>query len=302
MVADFSEVRMKALKKEDIAERVSLNTIIVNLLLTVFKLFAGIFAHSAAMISDAVHSASDVFSTVIVIIGVRLAKKSSDDEHQYGHERFECVAAILLSVMLAFTGFGIGLSGVRSIISQQKITVPGALALAAAVISVIVKEIMFQYTASAAKKVNSGALMADAWHHRSDALSSIGSFIGIFGAMIGFPMLDPLASVIICIFIFKVAIEIFIDAIGKMTDRAASGETVQKIREVALSQEGVIEIDDLKTRKFGDKVYIDLEIAVDGSMTLNEAHAIAERVHDKIELSIPSAKHCMVHINPYTDE
>ena len=293
---------MKTLKNEDIAERVSFNTIIVNLFLTVFKLFAGIFAHSAAMISDAVHSASDVFSTVIVIIGVRLAKKSSDDEHQYGHERFECVAAILLSVMLAFTGFGIGLSGIRSIMSQQKIIIPGFFALAAAVISVIVKEIMFQYTASAAKKVNSGALMADAWHHRSDALSSIGSFVGIFGAMIGFPMLDPLASVIICIFIFKVAIEIFIDAIGKMTDRAASGETVRKIREVVLSQEGVIEIDDLKTRKFGDKVYIDLEIAVDGSMTLNAAHAIAERVHDKIELTIPSVKHCMVHINPYIAE
>jgi len=293
---------MKALKKEDIAERVSFNTIIVNLLLTVLKLLAGFFAHSAAMISDAVHSASDVFSTVIVIIGVRLSKKSSDAEHQYGHERFECVAAILLSIMLVFTGIGIGFSGIKTLISQEEIAVPEFLALAAAVFSVIVKEIMFHYTASAAKKVNSGALMADAWHHRSDALSSIGSFIGILGAQIGFPMLDPIASLVICIFIFKVAIEIFIDAIGKMTDRAAGGETVQKIREVALSQEGVIAIDDLKTRKFGDKVYIDLEIAVDGDMTLNEAHAIAELVHDKIEQAIPSAKHCMVHVNPYIAE
>ena len=290
---------MKTLKKEDIAERVSFNTIIVNLLLTVFKLFAGFFAHSAAMISDAVHSASDVFSTVIVIIGVRLAKKSSDAEHQYGHERFECVAAILLSVMLAFTGVGIGFSGMKSLMAQEEIVIPGFLALAAAVFSVIVKEIMFHYTASAAKKVNSGALMADAWHHRSDALSSIGSFIGILGAKIGFPALDPIASLVICLFIFKVAIEIFIDAIGKMTDSAASGETVQKVREVALLQEGVIGIDDLKTRKFGDKVYIDLEIAVDGNMTLNEAHDIAERVHDKIEQAIPTAKHCMVHVNPF---
>ena len=290
---------MKTLKKRDIAERVSINTITVNLLLTVLKLFAGFFAHSAAMISDAVHSASDVFSTVIVIIGVRLSKKSSDEEHQYGHERFECVAAILLSVMLAFTGVGIGFSGVKSLMAQEEILIPGYLALAAAVISVIVKEIMFHYTASAAKKINSGALMADAWHHRSDALSSIGSFIGILGAKIGFPMLDPIASLIICLFIFKVAIEIFIDAAGKMTDRAASGETVQQIREVALSQDGVIGIDDLKTRKFGDKVYIDLEIAVDGNLTLNEAHDIAELVHDKIEQAVPSAKHCMVHVNPF---
>ena len=293
---------MKTLKNNDIAERISYNTIIINTLLTVFKLLAGLLAHSAAMISDAVHSASDVFSTVIVIIGVRLAKKSSDAEHQYGHERFECVAAILLSVMLAFTGIGIGYSGIKSLVSREQLIIPGFLALAAAIISVIVKEFMFRYTVSAAKKVNSGALMADAWHHRSDALSSIGSFIGILGAKIGFPALDPLASLVICIFIFKVSIEIFIDAIGKMTDRAADDKTVLKIREVALSQEGVIEIDDLKTRKFGDKVYIDLEIAVDGSMTLNEAHTIAERVHDKIEQSIPSAKHCMVHINPYIDE
>ena len=293
---------MKTLKNNDIAERISYNTIIINTLLTVFKLLAGLLAHSAAMISDAVHSASDVFSTVIVIIGVRLAKKSSDAEHQYGHERFECVAAILLSVMLAFTGIGIGYSGIKSLVSREQLIIPGFLALAAAIISVIVKEFMFRYTVSAAKKVNSGALMADAWHHRSDALSSIGSFIGILGAKIGFPALDPLASLVICIFIFKVSIEIFIDAIGKMTDRAADDKTVLKIREVALSQEGVIEIDDLKTRKFGDKVYIDLEIAVDGSMTLNEAHTIAERVHDKIEQSIPSAKHCIVHINPYIDE
>lgn len=292
---------MKTLKKEDIAERVSYNTITVNLLLTVFKLFAGIFAHSAAMISDAVHSASDVFSTVIVIIGVRLSKKSSDAEHQYGHERLECVAAILLSVMLAFTGAGIGFSGIKNLTAQERIVIPGAFALAAAVISVIVKEIMFRYTASAAKKTHSGALMADAWHHRSDALSSIGSFIGILGAKIGFPVLDPIAGLIICLFIFKVAAEIFIDAVSKMTDRAADGETVLDIRKLVLSQDGVLEIDDLKTRKFGDKVYIDIEIAVDGEITLNEAHAIAERVHDKIEQSIPLVKHCMVHVNPYLD-
>lgn len=290
---------MKNIKETDIAKRVSVNTIICNLFLTVFKLFAGLFSHSAAMISDAVHSASDVLSTVIVLIGVNLAGKNSDEGHQYGHERLECVAAILLSVMLALTGLGIGVSGIKSLLFESsKIVVPGVFALVAAVISIIVKELMFRYTASAAKKINSGALMADAWHHRSDALSSIGSFIGIFGAKIGFPILDPLASVIICIFILKAAVEIFIDAIGKMTDRAANSETVLKIREITLAEEGVIMIDDLKTRKFGDKIYIDLEIAVDGSMTLFDAHAIAERVHDSIEENIPFVKHCMVHINP----
>ena len=290
---------MKKIKDRDTARRVSVNTIICNLLLTFFKLFAGLFSHSVAMISDAVHSASDVLSTIVVLIGVNLAGKSSDEAHQYGHERFECVAAILLSVMLALTGLSIGSSGVKTVLSEHsKIIVPGTFALIAAVISIIAKELMFRYTASAAKKTNSGALMADAWHHRSDALSSIGSFIGILGAKIGFPMLDPLASVIICVFVLKAATEIFIDAIGKMTDRAASSETVQKIREITLLDEGVIMIDDLKTRKFGDKIYIDLEISVDGSIPLFEAHEIAHRVHDSIEENIPFVKHCMVHVNP----
>lgn len=292
---------MHMFKEKSVAERVSLNTIFYNLLLTLFKLFAGLFSHSSAMISDAVHSASDVLSTVIVLIGVRLAGKNSDEAHQYGHERLECVAAILLSVMLAFTGAGIGVSGIKSLVwKRSQIITPGTFALIAAIVSIIVKELMFRYTASAAKKTNSGALMADAWHHRSDALSSIGSFAGILGAKIGFPALDPLASVVICIFVLKAAVEIFIDAVGKMTDRSAGAETVQKIREVTLAENGVIMIDDLKTRKFGDKIYIDLEISVDGDLPLFEAHAIAERVHNSIEENVPFVKHCMVHVNPAT--
>nr|MCR4718857.1 cation diffusion facilitator family transporter [Bacillota bacterium] len=194
---------------------------------------------------------------------------------------------------------GIGVSGIKSLVwERSQIIIPGAFALIAAIVSIVVKELMFRYTASAAKKISSGALMADAWHHRSDALSSIGSFAGILGAKIGFPALDPLASVVICVFVLKAAVEIFIDAAGKMTDRAASAETVQKIRDITLLQDGVTEIDDLKTRKFGDKIYIDLEISVDGNMPLFEAHAIAERVHDSIEENVPFVKHCMVHVNP----
>ena len=290
-------------KSTDIATRVSINTIICNAFLTVFKLFAGIFAHSAAMVSDAVHSASDVFSTVIVIIGVRLANKTSDDGHQYGHERFECVAAIILSVLLAATGAGIGIKGINNIFKGGfSLTVPGTAALIAAVVSILVKEAMFHYTKAAAKKISSGALMADAWHHRSDALSSIGSFAGILGAKMGYPVLDSVASIVICLFIVKVAVEIFIDSMSKMTDRACDDETVIKIRETALSQSGVIAIDDLKTRKFGDKIYIDIEISADAHIPLIEAHDIAEAVHDAIEDSIPAVKHCMVHVNPYIEK
>ncbi|MDO5577611.1 MAG: cation diffusion facilitator family transporter, partial [Fibrobacter sp.] len=174
-----------------LAMQVSTISIIVNVLLSVLKLLAGIFAKSGAMVSDAVHSASDVFSTFIVIIGVNLAGKESDKDHQYGHERLECVASVVLAVILAFTGLGIGIAAVEKVLKgdYSHLQVPGLLALIAAIVSIAVKEWMYWFTRGAAKKINSGALMADAWHHRSDALSSVGSFVGIFGARMGFPIL-----------------------------------------------------------------------------------------------------------------
>ncbi len=291
---------MKEKNNEQIAIEISRNSIIINILLTIFKLFAGIFSKSSAMVSDAVHSASDVFSTIIVIIGIKFSNKASDKEHQYGHERMECVAAIILAVILCATGAGIGYSGIAKIAADnyEKLSIPGKLALIAAVISIIAKESMYWYTRTGAKKINSGALMADAWHHRSDALSSIGSFAGILGARMGFPILDPLASIVISAFIIKAAIDIFIDAIGKMTDRACDDEFVEKVKEVIQNQKGVITIDQIKTRLFGDKVYIDVEIGTDGNATLREAHEVAQKVHDIIEKSFPIVKHCMVHVNP----
>ena len=291
---------MKTLTNEQIAMKVSFVSIIWNIILYIFKLFAGIVAHSGAMISDAVHSASDVLSTFIVIIGVKIANKESDKTHPYGHERMECVAAILLSAILFATGLGIGYKGVIIISSNDysHLTVPGVLALAAAVISIGVKEGMYWYTRAAAKKINSGALMADAWHHRSDALSSVGSFAGILGARLGYPIFDPIASVIICIFILKAAFEIFMDSINKMTDKACDDETIEVIRSLILKQEGVLGIDQIKTRLFGDRIYVDVEIQADGNISLKQAHDIAHYVHDSIENNIPKIKHCMVHVNP----
>lgn len=298
-------------KKENLAEeehrlamRVSLVSIIVNLVLSLFKLIAGIVAHSGAMLSDAIHSASDVASTVVVIVGINMAKKKSDKEHQYGHERLECVSSIILAGLLLATGIGIGMSGIEKIVegtSGKDLVIPGQLALIAAVVSLVVKEWMFWYTRAAAKKINSGALMADAWHHRSDALSSIGAFIGILGARLGFPILDPVASVGICIFIAKAAIDIFKDAIDKMIDRSCDEETTARMREVILKVEGVVRIDVLRTRLFGSKMYVDIEIAANGTQTLNEAHFIAESVHHEIENAFPEVKHCMVHVNPVND-
>jgi len=282
------------------ATKVSIISIVGNLILSLLKLFAGIFAHSSAMISDAVHSASDVFSSIIVIIGVRISAKDSDKEHPYGHERLECVAAIILATILAMTGLGIGYFAIIKITSGQadSIAIPGVLALWAAVISIGSKEAMFWYTRHYAKKLDSGALMADAWHHRSDALSSIGSLIGIAGARLGLPVLDPIASLVICVFICKAAYDIYKDAIDKMVDKACDDDFEKELAELVSSQEGVAAIDLLQTRMFGNKIYVDIEIAADGNASLTEAHDIAERVHDKLENTYPKIKHIMVHVNP----
>lgn len=285
---------------EQTATRVALVTIIWNLLLSIGKLLAGIFAHSGAMISDAVHSASDVFSSIIVIIGVRIASRDSDEEHPYGHERLECVAAIILATILCITGIGIGIGACKNIFSGNyaDLAIPGVLALIAALVSIIVKEAMFWYTRHYAKMLDSGALMADAWHHRSDALSSVGALIGIGGARLGFPILDSVASVVICVFIVKAAYDIFMDAIGKMVDKACDAETEQQLRDCATAVDGVEGIDLLMTRVFGNKIYVDIEICADGDKTLREAHEIAEAVHDSIEKNFPKVKHIMVHVNP----
>lgn len=279
------------------AYRVSIITIIANFVLTIIKLLAGIFGSSASMISDAIHSASDVLSTFIVMVGIRMASKKSDREHPYGHERFECIAAIILAVFLAVVGVKIGISGITNM-GSDNIKTPSIIALIAAIISILVKEWMYRYTKKAAIKLNSSALLADAWHHRSDALSSIGAGIGILGSILGLKFFDLLASVIIAIFIVKVAYDILKDALNKMLDTACSKEDEKRIKEIVFSNDKVLSIDDLKTRLFGSKMYVDLEIGVDSKMTLIEAHEIAEDIHDKVEKEFPSCKHCMVHVNP----
>lgn len=285
---------------EKIAMNVSYVSIAANVVLSAFKLLAGIVAHSGAMISDAVHSASDVFSTIVVIIGIRISSKQSDKEHPYGHERMECVAAIVLATILAVTGLGIGYSAVGKILSGDyaNLEVPGAMALIAALISIAVKEAMYWYTRYNAKKIDSSALMADAWHHRSDALSSVGALAGIAGARLGYPICDAAASLCICFFIAKAAYDIFRDAVDKMVDKACDEATENELKNCALAQEGVLGVDLLRTRVFGNKIYVDIEIRADGDGSLREAHGIAERVHDSIEGNFARVKHIMVHVNP----
>ena len=284
---------------EKTAMKVSIISIIANVVLAAFKLVAGILAHSSAMLSDAIHSASDVFSTFVVMIGIKIASKEPDEEHPYGHERMECVAAIILATILCITGLGIGKNALEFITgNSSEVSVPGMLALIAAIVSIIVKEAMFWYTRHYAKMIDSGALMADAWHHRSDALSSIGAFIGIIFARMGYVMMDSIACLVICVFIVKAAYDIFKDAIDKMVDKSCSLEVEAEIRTIVMSVDGVKGIDSLSTRLFGNKMYVDIEIRADGEKTLNETHEIAEAVHDSIEAQFEKVKHIMVHVNP----
>lgn len=293
----------KTVKEADfqkVANKVSGVSIIGNVLLSVVKLLAGIIAHSNAMISDAIHSASDVFSTVIVMIGIKLASKESDKEHPYGHERLECVAAIVLAMILFLTGLGIGAEAFKNIVSgnYSNLQVPGIMALFAAIVSIVSKEGMYWYTRYYAKKIDSSALMADAWHHRSDAFSSIGALIGIAGARLGFPVMDSVASLVIFVFIVKAALDIFKDAMDKMVDHSCDEETEKQLYDCVMKNKDVMGIDLLQTRMFGNKIYVDVEIQADGSYTLQEAHDIAEAVHDEIEQNFPKVKHIMVHVNP----
>ena len=291
------------MNERKIANKVSFITILGNVLLALFKLMAGIIANSSAMLSDAIHSASDIFSTIVVIIGIKMASKKADKEHPYGHERLECVAASLLSVVLFITGLGIGTESLKTILSKNytELAVPGILALVAAIVSILMKEGMYWYTRYYAKKIDSGALMADAWHHRSDAFSSVGALIGIGGARLGFPIMDSIASLVIFLFIIKAAIDIFKDAMDKMIDRSCDEKTENQIYACVLNNKGVRGVDMLHTRIFGNKIYVDIEIQVDASYTLKKAHGIAKEVHDDIEENFPKVKHIMVHVNPTND-
>lgn len=283
-----------------IIRKLSLVSVIGNAILSAFKLFAGITGHSSAMISDSIHSFSDVLTTLVAWAGVKLSKKEPDSAHPYGHERLECITSLILGVVLMGTGLGIGKMGLENILwpRNNALAIPSTIALAAAVISIAGKEAMYWYTRYYAKLINSSAFLADAWHHRSDAFSSIGSLVGIGGAMMGFPALDPAASVVISLFIVKVSYDILKDAVMKLLDTSCGEDYEKQLREYIFAQSGVMCIDMLRSRMFGNRVYIDLEIQVDGEQSLRDAHGVAEQIHTNVEHQFPDVKHIMIHLNP----
>lgn len=279
--------------------RTSIVTIIINIILAAIKIIAGIVGKSSAILADGVHTLSDVLTTVVSIIGLKVSSKKADASHPYGHEKYEPIFAKVISIFLALTGIFIGYEGIKILISGN-IQIPGNIALMAALISIAAKEGMYRYTINTAKRIKSFTMEADAWHHRSDALSSIGTFIGVLGARLGFEILDPIAAIIVSIFIIKVGVDLYLKSIRGLVDEAADEYIVEKIEKIASSVKGVKSITELKTRNFGSRIYVDIDISVDGNITVKEGHDIAKVVHDLIEDKIDDVKHCMVHVEPYS--
>ena len=283
-----------------IALRITNVCILCNVFLCLVKMAGGFAAHSRALISDGINSAFDVVSGVIVIAGAKLAGKNPDKEHPYGHERFEDVATVVLSVILFVTGVFVGHTAIESLTSGAYRTaeLPGRLSILAAVISMATKEIMYWYTKAGAEKINSVSLKAAARDHRADVVSTAGALIGIMVSRYGFPAGDLIASLIVCVFIIRTAYMVFREAISQMTDRSCDDDFLQELRECILSVDGVLGIDMLQVRTFGNRYYVDLEIREDGEIRLADAHRVAEQVHDAIERKYPVIKHIMVHVNP----
>ncbi len=284
--------------------RVTLWGGVMNALLLVFKFVAGIMGHSAAMVADAVHSLSDFVTDIIVLAFVHISGKPKDKSHDYGHGKYETLAMTVIGFMLLAVALGIIYGGLMKIIAWSRgelLPAPGMLALLAALLSIVLKEGVFHYTIVKAKELESQALEANAWHHRSDALSSIGTAIGIGGAIFlgqRWTVLDPLASVIVGLFIAKVSIDLLRGGLGDLMEQSLPDEVEQEILQLAGSVEGVEEPHDLRTRRIGNHYAIELHILMDAGISLLEAHDRASEVEERLRKRYGEETHVVVHVEP----
>ena len=279
------------------AARVSFISLIANLILTIAKLIIGFLSGSAALIADGVHTASDSVSTVIVILGMRIASLPPDEKHPYGHGRAETVATKMLSLILLFIGVNIIFSSVRVLIAGEYL-VPKEIALWIAVISIIVKEWMYHYTIRIGKKIQSQALIADAWHHRSDSFSSIASSLGILFARIGYPIFDPITAAFVAIFIIQVGWKIFRESVDEIMDAQVDEELLAEITDVINNVVDVQTVDRITVHRYGSELHIDVTISASDELTLTEGHELIHRVEESLNKSFTNATHIDVHIEP----
>lgn len=291
-------------KREKEIRRITIAGAVVNIVLTTLKIIAGILGRSAAMIADGVHSLSDLFSDVIVLIFTHISSKGKDRDHSFGHGKFETLATLIVSVMLVVVGADFMAKGVRKIIgvlNGEMIPVPGMVAFWAAAASIAAKEILYHVTARVGKKINSPVVMANAWHHRSDAFSSIGALAGIGGAIIlgdRWAILDPLASCGISIAIIAVAVKMALPSLAELLEASLPEEMENEIKEIAMSVEGVDDIHELKTRRNGISVIIDAHVVVDPDMTVVQAHDIATAVETALRSRFGAETQINIHVEP----
>jgi cation diffusion facilitator family transporter len=276
----------------------------VNVILLAFKFMAGILGHSAAMIADAVHSLSDFVTDLIVLIFVYISGKPQDKSHDYGHGKYETLALTIIGIALLIVAVGIFHNGAIRIAAWwqgEELEAPGVLALWAALVSIILKELTFRYTISNARKLDSSALEANAWHHRSDALSSIGTAVGIGGAVLlgkRWAVLDPIASVVVGAFIVKVAVELILQGMRDLLEHSLPDEIEDEIMKIAQSEPDVIEPHDLRTRRIGNRYAIELHILMNGDITLAKAHEHADSIEDHIKQRFGENTHVAIHMEP----
>jgi cation diffusion facilitator family transporter len=285
------------MKKEKEMNKVITISLFTNIILSIAKTAAGILGKSNALLADGVHSISDVLTTLVAFVGIRVSNKPPDSGHMYGHTKYEAVASKIIAIFLVITALGITYSAWQQFIDGN-ISKPDTIALYAAILSIIVKELLFRYVLRIGKKHNSLALISDAWHNRSDALSSIGASIGIFVSRLGYLWADPLASTIVALIILRVGVKIYIDSIDQLVDSSPDKETMSKINQAICSVDGVIEIDEIKARMVGPNIHLDLKIAVNPYITVKKGHDIAVDVEERIRNSVGNCQDIMVHINP----
>ena len=284
--------------------RVTIVGSVVNLMLLIFKFVAGVLGHSAAMLADAVHSLSDFVTDVIVVVFVRISNKPQDKGYDYGHGKYETLATAIIGVVLLFVGFGIlwnGSSTIYAFIKGERLEAPGMVALIAALVSILLKEILYRYTVIKGKSLNSQAVVANAWHHRSDAFSSIGTAIGIGGAILlgeHWRVLDPIAAVIVSLFIMKVAVQLLVPCVDELLEKSLPDEVEKDIEQALLSFPDVSEPHHLRTRRIGSYCAIEVHVRMDGGITLEEAHATATAIEYKLKEMLGEGTLINIHVEP----
>lgn len=302
-------MEVQSMDKEEVARekgiyRVTIVGSVVNFLLLLFKFFAGIMGHSAAMLADAVHSLSDFVTDIIVIVFVRISSKPEDEGHDYGHGKYETLATAIIGIILLGVGFGIFWNGASSIyrfLHGGSLQEPGMLALIAALVSVAFKEALYRYTVFKGKRLNSQAVVANAWHHRSDALSSIGTAIGIGGAILlgnHWRVLDPIAAVVVSFFIMKVAVKLLIRCVDELLEKSLPADVENEIQKIILSFPGVSSPHHLRTRRIGNYYAIEVHVRMDGKITLEEAHRTATAIENTLKEQFGKGTHVGIHVEP----